>query len=985
MTILHSITLANTRRFAENVRIDFGPGATILLAPNGTGKTTVFEAIELALTGTISRLSENLAPFVREEKAQAFVRLEFGEGLSRTAILDRGQSPALSGNLRDLLGSVETKDVPYLLRLTHLLDQHDRRWFVEAKSDDAGNQLAALPIGKDGVRASGVLISAKKALTEKRRETERGLNDAKDNLSKWQKLISARENSTVDLGRPLIPLEELLKRLRPLSVGVGAKVPDEAMLVALSDTLVEIASLTGQQIESLQARAGSLAKGDNLLAAFLTASQALGQAQSLLSRSQATKLEREEGLTKAQAILDESDLALQVHQNSCRQLAELQQRLDSLANAKAQETAKEETLIQAAKAIAAAEQALLDASNSHRVAQQAADLHGQLRSRAESLIRLEKELATAGEMLARWVAHLGEIGNLEAAIKSLEAEIKKLAADHRKAIDELKSRQQSAEEARHAFDEISRASDAIREAISTIALQLPKDRDGCPLCGHVHGAAELQRRMVRALQAMDPALGPAAERVEQSRGFVAEADKVLESLKPPLTEAQSELAKSEARRAELLSEIEEIRSQPIFIGCDIPSARNAITARAIELETLRRDLTADQSAAPAEPKPELLAKLIQDIRTAVTALESAKARHGEGNSALRLAQDHRRAAEEAMGESKVADGLAPRLAAVETAMAQATTAVEEARFERDRRRVARDEADAEVRRGEELVSGAAERVDELRARWSGIPLEGEPAAETLAAAKLHLSEAQSKTENSRKELQTIRTELARWEAAETFHRAQREVTEFRGDSSDEAFTTRLEYELAAAETEVTRVSKGTSALDTFSSLLKKECDEANRRVGAVAPLWKTLLNRVVRDPRFAETNLEVSNRYNKQHAKTMVSLHGKQTEVLAVASEAQMTDLQLTFLLAMAQQHHWSPWRALLLDDPTQHHDLVHASAVFDLLRDYIADYGFQIVIATHDALQARFFMRKLENDGIASRLWTLKPTDAGVNAFLDR
>jgi ABC-type lipoprotein export system ATPase subunit len=62
---------------------------------------------------------------------------------------------------------------------------------------------------------------------------------------------------------------------------------------------------------------------------------------------------------------------------------------------------------------------------------------------------------------------------------------------------------------------------------------------------------------------------------------------------------------------------------------------------------------------------------------------------------------------------------------------------------------------------------------------------------------------------------------------------------------------------------------------------------------------------------------------------------------------------------------------------------LVHASAVFDLLRDYIADYSFQVVIATHDALQARFFMRKLENDGIASRLWTLKPTDAGVNAFL--
>ena len=94
-----------------------------------------------------------------------------------------------------------------------------------------------------------------------------------------------------------------------------------------------------------------------------------------------------------------------------------------------------------------------------------------------------------------------------------------------------------------------------------------------------------------------------------------------------------------------------------------------------------------------------------------------------------------------------------------------------------------------------------------------------------------------------------------------------------------------------------------------------------------------------------------------------------------------MTDLQLTFLLSMAMSHQWSPWKALLLDDPTQHHDLVHASAVFDLLRDYIVDHGFQVVIATHDALQARYFLRKLQNDGIEAKIWTLVPTENGVTA----
>ena len=77
MTLLRSITISNVRRFADNVKIDFGEGVTILLAPNGTGKTTVFEAVELALTGTVSRLKNSLRPLIREGMEQARVRLDF--------------------------------------------------------------------------------------------------------------------------------------------------------------------------------------------------------------------------------------------------------------------------------------------------------------------------------------------------------------------------------------------------------------------------------------------------------------------------------------------------------------------------------------------------------------------------------------------------------------------------------------------------------------------------------------------------------------------------------------------------------------------------------------------------------------------------------------------------------------------------------------------------------------------------------------------
>ena len=171
------------------------------------------------------------------------------------------------------------------------------------------------------------------------------------------------------------------------------------------------------------------------------------------------------------------------------------------------------------------------------------------------------------------------------------------------------------------------------------------------------------------------------------------------------------------------------------------------------------------------------------------------------------------------------------------------------------------------------------------------------------------------------------------------------------------------------------------AMETLNRCLSTEISNVQKHVLSVVPRWQALLKRVVREQRFTGTSLGFRSIYRKEHAEVSVPLHGESVPVPAIASEAQLTDLQLTFLLSMALEHQWSSWRCLLLDDPTQHHDLVHAASVFDLLRDYIVDHGFQVVIATHDALQARYFMRKLQNDAIDARLWSLVPTPEGVTA----
>ncbi len=67
--------------------------------------------------------------------------------------------------------------------------------------------------------------------------------------------------------------------------------------------------------------------------------------------------------------------------------------------------------------------------------------------------------------------------------------------------------------------------------------------------------------------------------------------------------------------------------------------------------------------------------------------------------------------------------------------------------------------------------------------------------------------------------------------------------------------------------------------------------------------------------------------------------------------------------------------------DPTQHHDLVLTSSIFDILRDYIINYNYQLLMSTHDSVQANFFKDKLENEGVPSKIYELIVRKNGVIA----
>lgn len=85
-------------------------------------------------------------------------------------------------------------------------------------------------------------------------------------------------------------------------------------------------------------------------------------------------------------------------------------------------------------------------------------------------------------------------------------------------------------------------------------------------------------------------------------------------------------------------------------------------------------------------------------------------------------------------------------------------------------------------------------------------------------------------------------------------------------------------------------------------------------------------------------------------------------------SEGQFSALNAAMMLSASITFPWSNWRALLLDDPLQHNDTIHGAALVDVLRNLIIDKKYQIIISTHDEEEANYFLRKCRNAGIGTR-----------------
>ncbi|WP_448512223.1 AAA family ATPase [Photorhabdus laumondii] len=987
MKQLKSITLSNIRRYGADTKIELSDGATILLAPNGTGKTAFFEAIEFSLTGNISRLGENLSPIIRDSQTVAKVILDFGD-VHASAQVSNGGDVERTGDLSSLFPDTNSEDIPFLLRLTHLLDQREGEWLVKADAKVAGAQLARLPIGKDGALVSNALGSIRRVLTEKLKQAEGALEALEAEFREWQSLILERDlaasqsqgalrskeniaKSISDIARNTQSVEQLPAGLLVPPVGISSletmhDALEQAVQAKLNGLREQIAALV--EVDGLIGRfVSEQARSEQLGNTLITAKGELTQKQQERSQIADKKDKLQKELVTAEAERDVITQQLNRLNSEVRTKETLEQRKHDLASAD--------------KTLTDAESLLSTFRRVHEGNEQLRMEHELISKQRKALQLVDSELLTSHQLIKRWEEILQYIATITESISNEEIQ-EHVLRERLHSANSLKASAEADElSMKQLHETLTSTSDSIRQSLASIAAHLPDDRGDCPLCGVEHGAAVLHERIAKSLETIDPKVIEVEQRVKAASDHLRKCIEAVMHAETDLKACQSKIVELQGDHVRSVADINQLKANILLEGDTVQLAKASIQRREESNASAKQLLDEKQLNLAPLPTPEILEASKNAYQTATRELDAARQNRTGALASLEQTTAVLAAITADALPSKTLADLSTEQNKNTIQLSELKSKIEAEQSALDRQNILLTEANNKVSGLEKQITDAQAQLASIRYSWRQLSFSGDPAAEVASSKEIQLQSSVADLTRNSEQLQTLKIEIGAWSKLEQTRLAQGLIDRRRGTSTEEEFAASLSQRIDSERSGQIQLLQLSEAMKTLNRRLSAEISNVQKHVLSVVPRWQALLKRVVREPRFTGTSLGFRSIYRKEHAEVSVSLHGASVPVPAIASEAQLTDLQLTFLLSMALEHQWSSWRCLLLDDPTQHHDLVHAASVFDLLRDYIVDHGFQVVIATHDALQARYFMRKLQNDGIHARLWSLVPTPEGVTA----
>jgi len=1018
---LTRIRLQQFRTFADlDVPLDAAPGVLIVQGSNGLGKSSLFHGLEWVLTDQIEefRLVDDkrkpatyLCRWKKRAHEQTAVAMEFSDGqtLRRdlpTAKVGKSgwQGPVdVAAYLRADDWNADIQNLRHYLLLTHFLSQSnlprvshrdDKARFDILK--DAAQSREPERIAR-ALHGAGQTRPAKafKALID-RLDTERAAIDQllQQEATAWAdaQIAGALDPaSAIAVGRETAGL--LRQALgQPLEVEAADDVSPTALAAAL-----QAAGLTLDRDALAATRAREVFSERARLEIDLAEAQVGLQA----CDDRLAALPQEEAVARTAAEHAEARLA-----DAGQSLTTAQNRQEALAEL----AAARSTLAELRKA----EEGRPSAAELDLRLRQAEAAVAALERRRRIVARLAAELAVLREDANRTRSHQNIVDDLEAhasrrasetaALEALEGAHPTLEADLAGLEQDVLASARSLDTLETSISALRDATDAIAGAVSTIVSNLNPQSCECPVCATRFPTPEALRGKAHAAAAR---LAPELER-QQAR--LREAHRIHETLTDRKAVLVALNAQVDAQRATLDAERQGWAAavrRASDVGLEIPASLSAwrgsldAEARLLQRRGARRRRWLDQLK-------------LQDAASALQSATRARdAAIGHRDMHARARVDA--AAQQAWSSSEI-ERL--RLAVFGPQVQEGVEEDEASRLieaEATDARARRDALQAEVARADQAVTRLAQEAAGLTARRPGLavrltelqrqrvaqdqewralgmttPLS--PAASTdlddrdvrLAAARVSLADAEARLRRLRDGLAAASRQRAHRDAVERLRTHLAAASNHTREQVREAGEARSAA--LAARSAVAKRSKALAA--DASARIEESLNDFNADyIRPLADLMGRINRSILCDPRIG-IDFRVDRNAVGQAAKVGDEIPADRGDVdpRLVHSEGQMAALGVSLLCAASLTFPWSRWKALVLDDPLQHNDAIHASAFSDFVGNLVNAKGYQVLLSTHELAQAEFLKRKFRARNIPCTMVTLLGAGAdGVEARIDR
>lgn len=1025
---LTNIRLTQFRSFAKlDIDLPAEPSVLIVHGSNGLGKSSLFDALEWTLTDRIDhyrdvngvkKVGKYLCRWREGDDGPTSAAMTFCDGSSIERMLSSADATQSTrgGNIEDIGAFLKAptwdqtiQSLQHYLMLTHFLGQSAlsrlthrtpaERFDIlkEAAQSREIEQLAITLHGKGNTTAS-------KAFTRRIDHLEKEVGRLDELLAQeaelWEGTLAAGAldpTGAATLGRTI--LVEIDAARAELALVPMARQATDAMDHSELTAIWDDAQAQVRDREAQLRRAGQLIEG------WGRRTTLLAETGAALEKTQTERIQLAARLQQfAAARIQQQRAATQALEVQAAAVARFNL-LSTLRAAVDHYRKQRDTVAEALAKVETAETAHLAAERDASILDRRGAIVTRLRVDFD---RVTTELAEAHRQRDRckqWLDRAEKLDQLRRILNDYRAS----SADLERTVREVEISEEGARSReaaqREALRQLQEVTGAISQAVTTIATRLPEDACDCPVCAtHFDDPLRLRERVSGAAERLAPLL------VAQEQ-HLAQVIEEREALTASLADQRAVLARVSNTEGEIAAEA--------AANADLEAVFGVEATLDVAMVTRLRDdaLQVADRLSWRLRRLEYWRQRLNDVSgtTLPQALAGAIKRRDElarvKESASRRASLARRAADAALADVVAHEGMLGLDAggpdhehqgayiAGETARAQAQADADQATKTLAETDAALSEASTQEASLAARIADLALRVadyrhefDDDRRAWVELGFTGaQPNQTEVDGGKTALVSAIEHLDRAQDMMRRLADGAAVWAQQESHRSALERLRE----AIDGAPNSNRDQIRTAAETvvgtqrrlkEATTKTKAIARAASFD-ILDQVADFNAAYIEPLDDLMKQINLAILCDPRVG-IDLQVKNKKIEQVAYKTGEVPAAMGDIdpALVHSEGQMAALGVSMLTAASLTYPWSRWRALILDDPLQHNDAIHASAFADLMGNIVRDRRYQLLLSTHDVAQAEFLRRKFDSRQIPCSLlnllgtgregveWTLRP-----------